>query len=208
MTDVKELVERGYDVVADRYLQARVELARDDFLTDLAVGLPPSAVVLDAGCGAGVPVAKCLSEKFRVVGADISEKQVKLARDLVPQATFCRMDMTALGFRNGSFDAICSLYAIFHVPRSDHPGIFESFHRLLKPAGRILVSLGCGDMEESVERDWFGAPMYWSSFRPEKSLETIRNAGFEVVWSKIVSYPDIAGQGDVSHLFVLARKRP
>jgi cyclopropane fatty-acyl-phospholipid synthase-like methyltransferase len=206
MTDVKGLVERGYDQIADRYLEARVELARDDFLTNVAVRLPPNAAVLDVGCGAGVPVARYLSERFRVVGVDISEEQVRRARELVPQAAFCRMDMTALGFPDESFDAICSLYAIFHVPRGDHPGIFESFHRLLKPAGRILVSLGCWDMEESVERDWLGAPMFWSSFRPEKSLEMIREAGFEVVWSKTVSYPDIVGQGEESHLFVLARK--
>ena len=205
--DPRRLVEQGYDQIADAHLEARSKLANDEFLTELASRLRDGARVLDAGCGAGVPVARFLSARFQVVGVDISAEQLKRAGELVPLAAFCRMDMTALAFLDDSFDAICSLYAIFHVPRDQHAGVFQEFYRVLRSPGHILVTVGSHDEEQWVEHDWFGVSMYWSSFAPEKSLEIIRDAGFEVVWSRVVTHADITGAGEERNLFVLAKKR-
>lgn len=205
--DPKKVVEQGYDEIAGSYLRARGKVGSEEFLTDLVARLHDDATVLDVGCGPGVPLTKFLSEKFHVVGVDISAEQIRRARELVPQATFHRMDMTALDFPDESFDAICSLYAIFHVPRHEHSRIFKSFYRVLKSSGHILVTMGARDTEQGLQEDWFGAPMYWSSFGPEKSLETIRDASFEILSSKVVSHADIEGEGEETHLFILARRR-
>ena len=41
--------------------------------------------VLDLGCGAGVPIARRLAERYKVTGVDISERQIMLVRRNVPK---------------------------------------------------------------------------------------------------------------------------
>ena len=68
-------------------------------------------------------------------------------------------DMTELSFPEGSFDAVCSLYAIIHVPREQHRQLLQSFHRMLKPEGLALLCMGAGDLPGGIEDDFYGARM-------------------------------------------------
>ncbi len=59
----KELVARGYDAVAEAYLDRFSSSAvRDAWLADFAALQPGQARVLALGCGGGVPVAARLVE--------------------------------------------------------------------------------------------------------------------------------------------------
>lgn len=85
----KETVKAGYNAIADRYLTARTRDSEDVHLLDeLTTRLPAGAKVLDAGCGAGIPISQMLSGKFEVTGVDFSEAQIELAKKNVPNATF------------------------------------------------------------------------------------------------------------------------
>jgi SAM-dependent methyltransferase len=78
-----ELVRDGYDKVAPAYLETRKAHSPDiELLQRLAERLRPRAAILDAGCGAGVPVTSQLAKHFNVTGVDISIAQLRLARDL------------------------------------------------------------------------------------------------------------------------------
>ena len=117
----KRLVERGYDRIAVAYAAAGTTISRRDskYLALLMERLSPGARVLDLGCGAGVGITPALAARYEVTGVDLSERQLELARRAVPNATFFRGDMTKVAFRAGSFDAITSFAAIFHVPREE-----------------------------------------------------------------------------------------
>ncbi len=202
----KQIVKAGYNAITDAYLATRNEESEDvKLLDDLVRRLPPNARILDAGCGAGVPVARLLSRFFRVVGADFAEGQLRKARILVPRARFVCQDIARFGFPGGAFDAICSYYAIIHIPRQEHEGILRRFHRLLKPAGLALLCLGAEDLEEDIEEDFLGARMYWSHYNAETNLRLLRACGFSVIWSRVVGDALSPGSG---HLFVLAQKQP
>ncbi|MEU4237227.1 class I SAM-dependent methyltransferase [Actinoplanes sp. NPDC026619] len=59
--------------------------------------LPTDASVVDLGCGTGLPTAKILTEAgHRVVGVDISEGMLKLARNQVPAAEFVHANFAEL----------------------------------------------------------------------------------------------------------------
>jgi len=148
----KEIVRAGYNTISQSYLVTRRQDSDDMRLLDeLVQRLPRGAHVLDAGCGAGVPVTRCLSQYFQVVGVDFAEAQIRLARQLVPGAKFLCRDITDLDFPDATFDAICSYYAIIHIPRQAHRALFERFHDVLKPSGLALLCLGADDLDDELD---------------------------------------------------------
>jgi SAM-dependent methyltransferase len=200
--DFVKLVEQGYDQIARDYLAWRAEaplLFRAE-IEDLVARLPMNAPVLDAGCGAGVPVTEFLAERFAVTGVDISTAQIALARERVPRATFLQQDMLALDVPPGAFDAITCFYALIHIPRDQHARVLAHFARALKPGGYLLLITGNQDLDDDVD-DFFGATMYWSHFNRATSVQMIRDAGFEIAWDKVVS-----DRPSGSHTLVLARR--
>ncbi|MEW5925129.1 MAG: class I SAM-dependent methyltransferase [Candidatus Zixiibacteriota bacterium] len=203
--DKKNIVKAGYDKIARDYLASRSTDSEDVRLLDeLVQRLPRGAKVLDAGCGAGVPITQLLSRQFDVTGIDFSETQIELARKSVPQARFICQDITNLDFPEASFDAICSYYAIIHIPRREHAAILQSFYRLLKPSGLALLCLGADDLDDDIVEDYLGARMYWSHYDAETNLKLIEAAGFDLIWSKMVADATCPGSG---HLFVLVQKK-
>lgn len=113
--------------------------------------------------------------------------------------------MTCLHFPDESFNAICSLYAVIHTPREEHRPLLQSFHRMLKPGGFLLLCMGAGDWPGAIE-EFFGAPMYWSHYDAETNLRMTEQCGFGVIRSEVV--PDSLDPETASnHLFLVAQKR-
>jgi ubiquinone/menaquinone biosynthesis C-methylase UbiE len=200
MAEKRRLVRKGYDRIAEEYQADRYILDNRKELEEFAGSLPKNAKVLDVGCGAGIPAAKFLIEsEFEVVGIDFSETMLKLARKNVPEATFIRKDMTELDFAENSFDGLTAFYSIIHVPREKHSLLFESFHRILKSDGIMLVCMGPDEWEATEE--YYGTSMFWSHYDPEKSLQLVKDAGFQTIFDKILR------RGKERHYWILARNK-
>ncbi len=201
------LVELGYAAVAERYLDA-VEATELDprlrFLGGLAARLPAGAQVLDLGCGAGRPNAALLAQRFAVTGVDVSERQLELAREAVPGATFLRADIAELELPAGAFDAVVALYSVAHVPRERHGPLYARIAEWLRPGGLFLASLACSDNPGSVEPDWYGAPMYFSSFDAATNGRLLLQAGFELLHDELVEMRE-GGGGAATFQWVLAQ---
>jgi SAM-dependent methyltransferase len=203
--DHRKLVQAGYNAIAAEYLATRSETSEDVLLLqELVARLPRGAKILDAGCGAGVPVTKILSLLFDVTGVDFAQAQIEMARQLVPNAKFICHDIVDLDLPDASFDAICSYYAIIHIPRQEHAKLLGNFHRMLKPGGLALLCLGANDIEHDIEENYHGSPMYWSHFDADTNLRLIGEAGFEIILSKAVTDSTCPTS---QHLFVLASKK-
>ena len=202
--DHKETVRAGYNNIADRYLAERTRDSEDvQLLDDLIQRLPAHAKLLDAGCGAGVPISQLLSKHFTVTGVDFSEAQIELAKKNVPNARFLCEDMTKLDFPDDSFDGITSYYAIIHIPREEHQSLLANFHRMLKPGGFALLCLGAENLSDDIDENYLGTRMYWSHYDTETYLKMLNDCGFSILWSKRVADATCEGAG---HLFVLVEK--
>ena len=200
----KETVKSGYNKIADRYLAERDQSgANVQLIHDFIELLAPKSRVLDAGCGAGLPIAKMLAEKFDLIGVDFSRAQVELAKKNVPNAHFFCQDMTELDFPDESLDGICSYYAIIHIPREEHDALFVNFHRMLRTGGVALLCLGAEDLVDDIEEDFLGTRMYWSHYNSDTYIKMLKTCGFKVIWAKHI--PDATCEGG-KHLFVLAQK--
>ena len=119
------------------------------FLVD-CLGLAPGARILDVGCGPGRHAHALGRRGFEVVGVDISERFVTLARQNIPDGvtvTFERADARALAF-DSEFDAVISLcQGAFGLSggagvASLDPdrGVLEGMARALRPGGRLALS--------------------------------------------------------------------
>ncbi|MFW9799152.1 MAG: class I SAM-dependent methyltransferase [Candidatus Thorarchaeota archaeon] len=193
------LVRSGYDKIASRYHAERVAFDISVILQSFIETVRPGGHVLDAGCGAGVPVARTLVDSgFQVTGIDISESMLKLARSHVPEAVFVLQDMTKLSFDEGEFDGAISAFALIHVPRTLHSEVLRHFFRVLRSGGVLLVSLGLDEWED-VD-GYFGHPMYWSHHDKETSHGLVTEAGFRIVWDRVV---ETRGE---KHYWILAMK--
>jgi len=202
--DFRKTVKEGYNAIANRYLAERTRDSEDvRLLNDFMERLPVSAIVLDAGCGAGIPISQKLSERFQVKGVDFSEAQIELAKKNVPNATFLCEDMAKLDFPENTFDGITSYYAIIHIPREEHQALLANFHRMLKPGGIALLCLGAEHSVEDIDENYLGARMYWSHYDTETYLKMLDECGFSILWSKRVEDATCEGAG---HLFVLVKK--
>ena len=185
-TDYRALVRAAYDRCAIDYAEQRCAMA-DAELKLITERLTPGSRILDVGCGAGIPVARQLATTFRLTGIDISPSMITLARKNVPAARFVTADVMEMEFRAASFDAIVSFYAIFHIPRQEHPELFRRFARWLRPGGLLLFTVARkNDGPGYTEEGFFGETMYWSNFGPSTYRKILAETGFEIEREGIV----------------------
>jgi cyclopropane fatty-acyl-phospholipid synthase-like methyltransferase len=204
--DYHALVQQTYDLIASDYNRGRLdELDDARALAPLIDRLPRGAKVLDLGCGAGVPITLALSQRYDVTGIDFSVEQIALAKAQVPKATFVQADMTTCEFPKGAFDAVVSFFAIFHVPREEHAGLFERIHGWLKPGGYFMATLALENEAGYTEDDYFGQEMHWSNFGIEEYERLLADSGFAVLDGWVLA-DDAATDNPERHPVVLARK--
>lgn len=204
--DPKRLVESGYDAMAERHLDWLRRIEGDPrmrFLADLDARLPDGSDVLDLGCGAGVPCTEALARRHTVHGVDISEEQLRLARERVPRATFEHGDMASLRFPDARWDAITAFYSIVHVPRAEHPELFARLVRWLRPGGYLLASLSANGSGDCVEEGWLGVPMFFSGHPAATNARLLHEAGLDVLVDETVEMRE--PEGPTTFQWVLGR---
>lgn len=206
--DYRELVRRSYDACAAEYGSSRKSETGDE-VRALVERLEDGASVLDIGCGAGVPISRTLSRRFRVTGVDVSSEMVKLARRNVPAGEFICQDVMSVDFADGSFDAVVAFYMIFHLPREEHESLFRKIRQWLKPGGYLLCTLSRQDDPAYTEDDFLGETMFWSNYALPRSLTTLEKVGFEVVevGSTAAGWQVEDEAAREEHPLVLVRKR-
>jgi SAM-dependent methyltransferase len=113
-----------------------------DFLIDV-LSLAPGDRVLDVGCGPGRHAHALARRGLAVVGVDISERFVELARRDAPagaDATFEAGDARALPYE-GEFDAVISLcQGAFGLVGEEDPDVLAGMARAVRPEGGVALT--------------------------------------------------------------------
>ena len=92
--------------------------------------LPPTARVLDAGCGEGVIVDE-YAARLAITGVDAN-----YASERVTQGS-----LDALPFPDGSFQYALCLDVLEHLTYEQQPRALAELHRVLAPGGELFVSI-------------------------------------------------------------------
>lgn len=209
----KTTVEHAYDSMADWYLDWAKEQKspRERYAKKVLDQAPAKLRLLELGCGAGVPITRMLLDAgARVVGNDISTRQIDMAKSRCPEAEFFAGDMTTLSFEPASFDGAVCFYAIFHLPRAEQRGMLANIYLWLKPSSVFVVNFATLDQEE-IDGEFLGHGMFWSSFPSEQSKAMMRDVGFEILKEEILEAGDgKIGEDDpdygVKFLWIAAKK--
>jgi SAM-dependent methyltransferase len=151
----------------------------------------PGVRLLDLATGAGTVARVAARRGATVVGVDISEPMLALARELSPEIEFRVADAHALPFSGGEFDVVVCGLALshFHEP---FKALGEAL-RVLREGGRLLASTwgtgggtpSSGAVVELLRRHGAGDKGYaldeetW--FSPERGSEVLRRVGFSDV---------------------------
>jgi 2-polyprenyl-3-methyl-5-hydroxy-6-metoxy-1,4-benzoquinol methylase len=127
------------------------EIARLAFALDLHHG----STLLDAGCGTGQWAIAFATLGCDVTAQDLAPAMVDRAqahaRDRGVSISFRTADISTLPDANGTYDAIHARAVLLFVP--DPPAVLREFRRVLKPGGRIFVSVP-GALSPIYNRSW------------------------------------------------------
>ena len=190
---IYERQARAWDATRTRALFEAAWLER------FATILPPGGRVLDLGCGAGEPIARWLIEAgFRVIGVDISEAMLALARDRWPDGDWRHADMRHLDLAE-RFDGIVAWDSFFHLTPDAQRACLPAMARHLSPGGAILVTVG-PDANE-VTGTVGDEPVYHASMSPANYARILEEAGLRLT-AFIAEDPDCD-----RHSVLMARSR-
>jgi SAM-dependent methyltransferase len=95
--------------------------------------------VLDVGTGPGYAAHRAAERGAAATGVDIADEMVALARRRYGSIRFLRADAENLPFEDHSFDALCSNFAINHLPRPERA--IREFARVVAPGRWIALSV-------------------------------------------------------------------
>ena len=210
--DATKDVQTGYDLIADEYVRHIYdELQHKPFdrtlLDRFVASLPGNGLVCDIGTGPG-HVARYLHERgANVCGIDLAPEMVERARRLNPGIEFQRGNMFALEIADGTFAGITAFYALVNIPRIEVCRALRELHRVLKPAGRLLLAFHVGDDVLHREEMWdVKVSLDFYFFRSDEMTGYLKSADFEI--EEIIErdpYPE-AVEHQSRRSYIFARK--
>ncbi len=165
-----------------------------------------NSVICDVGCGPSAHIGRYVLEKgINVVGVDISDQCVEMARRCNPGMRIEQGDATGLPFNSESFDGIISYYSIIHSPKDCTHRYFSEFHRILKPGGYLLVAVKAGTSEGYLtELLGITTDIYFALFTEREITECFVDARFELEFIERRNPYDFEIQNE--RIFAIGRK--
>jgi 2-polyprenyl-3-methyl-5-hydroxy-6-metoxy-1,4-benzoquinol methylase len=132
----------GYEAVAQQFIRLREASAIGVGVIQHWAGLLPTrAVVLDLGCGAGVPVATTLAAAgLRLYGIDASAQLLQAYRQRLPHAIVACETVQDSGFFQRNFDAVIAIGLMFLLPAEQQAQLIDKVAARLNPGGRFLFT--------------------------------------------------------------------
>ncbi|AZR73334.1 ubiquinone biosynthesis methyltransferase UbiE [Anoxybacter fermentans] len=136
-----------FDKIADSYdkwYETKLGSFVDEVETKLAFDFfqPTKGMkILDVGCGTGNFSIKLAKKGCKVIGVDISDAMLEIARKKAKSnnlnITFYNMNVYDLDFDDETFDAIFSMAAFEFIKEPEKA--FKEMMRVLKPGGQLLI---------------------------------------------------------------------
>lgn len=177
----KKYVIDDYNAIVQEYTEEFFDDKSDEKYIDQFLQSLEGKNVLDAGCGNGRDCKYINQKGFKVKGIDLSKEMLVIAKKMVPKVDFEVMDITNITYSDNSYDGIISNCSFFHIPVEELPKTLNSFSKILKPNGKLLLILQEGLGEAMIEEPFRkGVYIYINYFSVKQISELLLKHGFEI----------------------------
>ena len=167
---------RVYEEGAQRWRDSKPARFSERAAT-MGAALPPGAVRMDLGCGAGKHLPYLGAP---VVALDGALAMVRLARDTFPDAWPIQADVLALPLRRSAVAGVWARSIYVHVPKVDLPRALADLHRVVEVGGPIDLTMEFGSREGEDEDDTEFPGRFFALWEPEPLRDVVVGAGFAV----------------------------
>ena len=134
----------GYESIAEIYIKGRgraINGIGSSTARAWARTLKAGSVVLDLGCGTGIPVTKILLEAgLNAYAVDASPKMVEDFRQNFPGVPVVCESVERSPFFNRSFDGIISVGLMFLLSEETQRALIHKMAAALNPGGKLLFT--------------------------------------------------------------------
>ena len=150
-------------------------------------------MVLDVGCGAGVKSKHLIKKGLKVVGIDLSEEMIEIAKKEVPEAKFKVADIAEPLEFDEKFDGIFAQAVLLHIPKKDIKKVLANLLGQLGSGGYLYIAVKGikeGQPEEQIvkENDYgYEYERFFSFYSKEEMENYLTNLNQKIVYSDIVS---------------------
>lgn len=177
-------MSRAFDRIGAQYSEVFADKPGQVSATQWLISqLKPDAVVLDVGCGSGLPTAGMISAAgYTVVGVDTSPVMLDLARKNVPQGIFVERDLhdlTALHPREGRFDAAAAFFSLLMLSRDDVSRALNAIRGVLAADAAFALGMVEGD-SDFLMREFLGVPVPLTAYPRAELAQLLHRHGFTV----------------------------
>jgi SAM-dependent methyltransferase len=179
----------SYNQTAEEYAAATAHLHQADMAKSFFDNIDGNKI-LDLACSSGRDI-RPLSEKGQVIGIDLAEKLVEIARSNNPGADVRVMDLRTMDFTNGYFDGVWACAAYVHLPKTQFLDALKETRRVLSPSGTLFIAMKEGDEEGYVADQRFGGvEKYWALYGKDELESLLQRAGFKILRTHIQEKDD------------------
>lgn len=177
---------RSYNRFAKEYDSNVSGLLPKESFEEFIRYLPTSAKILDLGCGSGRDVMLFSKLGYEVIGVDLSEKLIEIAKAKAPKAQFYIQDIRQIEFQENTFDGIWASASLLHIPKNDIYFVLSYLRKIMKPDVVLYISLkqGKGEVFEKDKR-YGNLSKLWVYYSYEEIKLLIEKTEFSIVYSKI-----------------------
>ena len=173
---------REYDLIADWYASERDDQTGVPEVIAMASSITPRSLVLDVGCGNGIPITRALMrEGHRVIGLDSSSAMLARFKQNCPEAFAVKGVIESCPFAEGVFDAAVACGVIFHLNPEDAIRAIANVARTLKRGAPFLFTSGDEDAFDAKEGTMNGVVFRYFSHSAESYQRILGDHSFTLV---------------------------
>ncbi len=150
-----EVIKQMFDKISSYYdgMNSFISFGLHKFIKYFSIKLldiRPNAMILDLCCGTG-DFTKIIRKYFRarIIGLDVSEQMIKLAKIKNPKETFIVGDCTNLGFGDGEFDIITMGFGLRNV-QNRKKALGEIFRVMKNDAEFLHLDFGYNNLAGKI----------------------------------------------------------
>jgi ubiquinone/menaquinone biosynthesis C-methylase UbiE len=208
-----EKIKAAYNKVAENYGQAfYYELYSkhlDVKLLDLfCERVNPNMPVCEIGCGPGEISTYLKYKGLKMVGIDISEEMIKVAKQLNPHIDYRVGDVFQLDIPDNYFSGMLAPFLFVNYEMDDIQKALSEIHRVLMPDGLFYLSFHAGSERIQVE-DFLvpDNPLEFIFLDINAMEKLLIKAGFEIIeWIVRSPYQEGEHKNNRGYIFSQTRK--